>query len=473
MHENSGRYQRRDNRDNYYNNYNRYDNRNRRGYGNYHRDRDDNYHRGGYDQVHQHAQQPKKQYEIPKNDEEFEQWKANRAKNKTVDNRTKTEDVTDTKGNDFEVWISNRALLMGIFEMGFEKPSPIQEQAIPTVLMGSSVLARAKNGTGKTGAFAIPCLDKVDPKKGHVQLLVLLPTRELALQTSHVFIELGKFLRLEIVVSTGGTNLHDDIVRLKRTVHIVIGTPGRLQDLNKHKCFSLDQCSMIVLDECDKLLSPDFLPAVEHLIQATPEKSRQLMLFSATFPSSIQEFKDKYLQDAKIINQMKGLTLQGITQYYCYVDEKEKVRCLYHLLTKLNINQCIIFCSSVRRVELLASKLHNLNFTSCLYIHGQMNQKYRNQVFHNFRTGKSRFLVCTDIFTRGIDIRTLNVVINFDFPRKSCSYLHRIGRSGRFGHLGLAINLVTNTDRENLCRIEAELNTEVQPIPQEVDNSLY
>jgi len=253
---------------------------NRRGYNNYYNDynrgynnRRNNYHR--HNNQNRPKQQPKKiPADIPATPELFQQWKSTQAKKHPADARKKTEDVTQTKGNDFEDWGLSRPLLMGIFEMGFEKPSPIQEQAIPTILMGNSVLARAKNGTGKTGAFAIPCLQRVDANKPHTQLLVLLPTRELALQTSNVFIELAKFLNLEIVVSTGGTNLKEDIIRLQKNVHIVIGTPGRLQDLNTcgrladmdKDVLKLNKCGLIVLDEADKLLSPDFLPAVEKYV---------------------------------------------------------------------------------------------------------------------------------------------------------------------------------------------------------------
>lgn len=208
-----------------------------------------------------------------------------------------------------------------------------------------------------------------------------------------------------------------------------------------------------------------------NLLQATPP-DRQLLLFSATFPSAMKEFQSSWLPNAEIINLMNSLTLRGITQYYAFVDESEKVHCLYALIRKLNINQCIIFCSSVNRVELLSRKISRLGF-SCFYIHGQMGQKHRNRVFQGFRQNQCRYLVCTDIFTRGIDIKSLNVVINFDFPRQSSTYLHRIGRSGRFGNLGLSINFITNEDRHNLCKIETELNTEVLPIPTEIDSNLY
>jgi ATP-dependent RNA helicase DDX6/DHH1 len=267
--------------------------------------------------------------------------------------------------------------------------------------------------------------------------------------------------------------LKDDIIRLQveEGVQIVVGTPGRLQDLCKQGVLVLDKCQMVVLDEADKLLSVDFLPAVENLLEATP-KDRQLMLFSATFPSSIAEFQQNWLADAEIVNLMEDLTLKGITQYYAYVEESQKVHCLYALFKRLKINQCIIFCNSVNRVELLSRKISRLGY-SCYYIHGQMGQDDRNRVFHNFRQGKCETLVCTDIFTRGIDIRTLNVVINFDFPRSANTYLHRIGRSGRFGHRGLAINFISDGDRYNLCKIETVLATEVGVIPKQIPDEFY
>jgi len=444
--------------------YHQRDDYRRRGYG-----RRNNRDRHRDDRDHQRRAQPK---QVPQIDFNQDDWKG-KLKVPDVDTRQKTEDVTNTKGADFEGFLLSRPLLAGIYELGFERPSPVQEQCIPFVLQGKSVLTRAKNGTGKTGAFAIPCLSKCDRTKKYTQLLILLPTRELALQTANVMKELSRHLDLIIVTSTGGTNLKDDIIRLhaEEGVQIVVGTPGRLQDLSKQGVLTLDKCQMVVLDEADKLLSIDFLPAVENLLEATP-KERQLMLFSATFPTSIADFQQNWLADAEIVNLMEDLTLKGITQYYAYVEEEKKVHCLYALFKRLKINQCIIFCNSVNRVELLSRKISRLGFP-CYYIHGQMGQDDRNRVFHNFRQGKCTTLVCTDIFTRGIDIRTLNVVINFDFPRSANTYLHRIGRSGRFGHRGLAINFISDGDRYNLCKIETVLATEVGVIPAQIPTALY
>jgi ATP-dependent RNA helicase DDX6/DHH1 len=196
------------------------------------------------------------------------------------------------------------------------------------------------------------------------------------------------------------------------------------------------------------------------------------MLFSATFPMIVKTFKDKHMKDPYEINLMDELTLRGITQYYAFVEEKQKVHCLNTLFNKLQINQSIIFCNSTNRVELLAKKITELGY-SCFYSHARMLQSARNRVFHDFRNGVCRNLVCSDLLTRGIDIQAVNVVINFDFPKNAETYLHRIGRSGRFGHLGLAINLINWEDRHNLYKIETELGTEIQPIPKIIEKKLY
>lgn len=360
---------------------------------------------------------------------------------------------------------------MGIFEAGFEKPSPIQEEAIPVALTGRDILARAKNGTGKTAAYVIPVLENINPKATKIQALILVPTRELALQTSQVCKTLGKHLNINVMVSTGGTGLKEDIIRLNDTVHIVVGTPGRILDLASKGVADLSACKMFVMDEADKLLSPEFTPVIEQLLAFHP-KERQVMLFSATFPMIVKSFKDKHMKAPYEINLMEELTLRGVTQYYAFVEERQKVHCLNTLFQKLQINQSIIFCNSTNRVELLAKKITELGY-SCFYSHARMLQHARNRVFHDFRNGKCRNLVCSDLLTRGIDIQAVNVVINFDFPKHAETYLHRIGRSGRFGHLGIAINLITWDDRKALYQIEQELDTEIKPIPQTIEKKLY
>lgn len=388
------------------------------------------------------------------------------------DTRKKTEDVLSRRNVNFEDYCLRRELLMGIFEKGFEKPSPIQEEAIPVALTGKDILARAKNGTGKTASFVIPVLEKVRTEVSAIQALLMVPTRELALQTAQVTKELGKHISgLEVMVTTGGTTLRDDIMRLMNTVHVLVATPGRVVDLAGKGTAKLDKCSIIVLDEADKLLSPEFTQLMEDIYKFLPA-NRQSLLFSATFPVTVKDFADKFMRNPFEINLMEELTLKGVTQYYAFVEERQKIHCLNTLFNKLQINQSIIFCNSVNRVELLAKKITQLGY-SCYYIHARMQQQHRNRVFHDFRQGNCRNLVCSDLITRGIDIQAVNVVINFDFPKNSETYLHRIGRSGRFGHLGLAINFVTYDDRYNVYRIEQELDTEIKAIPSDIDPELY
>ncbi|KAL5270885.1 hypothetical protein ACHWQZ_G001522 [Mnemiopsis leidyi] len=418
----------------------------------------------------EHKSAPNKQHPPAAINGDNHNWKDN-LNLPEKDHRFKTSDVTSTKGNEFEDFCLNRDLQMGIYEKGYEKPSPIQEESIPIALAGRDILARAKNGTGKTAAYLIPIIERVKINLNEIQALVIVPTRELALQTSQLCKELGKHIKVQVMVSTGGTNLRDDILRLYNPVHVVVATPGRILDLIERKVAVVKNCGMLVLDEADKLLSMDFKNCLDTIISYLPVK-RQIMLFSATFPVTVKEFKERHLSKPYEINLMDELTLLGITQYYAYVEEKQKVHCLNTLFSKLQINQSIIFCNSVSRVELLAKKITELGY-SCYYIHARMQQAHRNRIFHDFRKGACRNLVCTDLFTRGIDISSVNVVINFDFPKNSETYLHRIGRSGRYGHLGVAINLITYQDRYDLYKIEQELGTNIRPIPQAIDKRLY
>ncbi|PAV74952.1 hypothetical protein WR25_10168 isoform B [Diploscapter pachys] len=301
------------------------------------------------------------------------------------DRRFKTADVTGTKGVEFEDFCLSRDLLMGIFEKGWEKPSPIQEASIGVALSGQDIIARAKNGTGKTGAYSIPVLEMIDPNVKDVQALIIVPTRELALQTSQICIELSKHIQLKIMVTTGGTDLRDDIMRLNGVVQLMIGTPGRVLDLIEKGIAKIAKCKVLVLDEADKLLGQDFQGALDNVIKHLPA-TRQIMLYSATFPYTVTTFMEKHMKKPYEINLMDELTLLGVTQYYAFVQEKQKVHCL-------------------------------------------------NTLFR-----KATFLE---------------------------------PRSGRYGHLGVAINLVTYEDRYNLRRIETELRTAITPIPKEIDEKLY
>ena len=251
-----------------------------------------------------------------------------------IDNRVKTKDVTDTKGHLFEDYQLKTELIKGIYEKGFEKPSPVQEEVIPFALVGKDIIARAKNGTGKTGSYVIPTLERIDCTQTFVQAVILVPTRELALQVSSDIRELGKYLNVQCIICTGGTNIKDDIYRLNNPVQIIVGTPGRIYDLANKNVLDLSKCGILSLDEADKLLSQDFQQIIENIIDFLPEK-RQIILVSATFPLNVKGFKDKYLKNAVMKNLMDELTLFGLTQYYTYVKEKLKLHCLHTLFQKV------------------------------------------------------------------------------------------------------------------------------------------
>lgn len=337
--------------------------------------------------------------------------------------------------------------------------------------MGHNLIARAKNGTGKTGAFLIPILNSIDPILPHIQAVVVVPTRELALQTSHTAIELSKHMGIKVMVTTGGTNLRDDIMRCYENVHLIVATPGRLLDLIEKRVAHVDKCKKLVLDEADKLLGQDFEASLDKLLTHFPH-SPQIMCFSATFPVLVAQFVNKHLPGSTMINLMEKLTLEGITQYYCFVNERQKIHCLNTIFSKIQVKQAVIFCNTARRVELLSKKLTELGY-DCFFLHSRMAQPHRNRVFHDFRQGNCRVLVCSDLVTRGIDVQDVNLVINFDFPKNTETYLHRIGRSGRFGHYGLAIDFITYDDRDSLHKVEKELGVSINPLPKMIDPSVY
>ena len=324
------------------------------------------------------------------------------------------------EGEDFEKYGLKEEIMKVLCEKGWEKPSPV-------------------------------CMNQIDPKERVIQgmflsfilyssVLILVPARELALQTSRVVREFGKALKVDSMCCFGGQPLADDLYRLRRGVHVLVGTAARILDITRRGHCDLSHCKYLVLDEADKMLSDNFRQVVEDLISYLPAE-HQTLLLSATFPSTVRSFAAEFMHEPVMINTMNELTLKGITQYYVYLEERQKVNALHTLFSKLEVNQSIIFCNSVARVELLAKKIIDLGY-SCYYIHSRMEQDDRNKVFHNFSQGAARHLVCTDLLARGLNVTTVNVVINFDLPQSSETYLHRIGRSGRYGHLGLAVSQI-------------------------------
>uniref|UniRef100_A0A7E4ZWL9 RNA helicase n=1 Tax=Panagrellus redivivus TaxID=6233 RepID=A0A7E4ZWL9_PANRE len=390
-----------------------------------------------------------------------------------------TRDTDSTLNNKFEDFHLKRELREGIMDKSWERPTPIQKAVIGVALSGQDILARAKNGSGKTGAYCIPLIERLDTKRDCIQALIIVPTRKVAHQTAQICAKLGNHLGLKVMVTTGDTDLSNDSLRLNNDVHLVVATPGRLSTLITTKGQTFNTIKSIVLDGADALFAQgnydsydnDFQGLWDKLKSLLPSK-RQIMLFSATFPRTVAAFVNTHMHSPYEINLMDELTLLGVTQFYAYVQEKQKIDFLKKLLLKLRINQSIIFCNKIERVELLAKKITEPDHT-CFFIHSDMTQQDRNRVFSDFREGHCRHLVCSDELTRGIDIQAVNMVINFDFPPTSWTYFYRVGRAAQFGRNAVAINLVTYDDRLALPNIEKELQTRILSLPSENEPKLY
>jgi ATP-dependent RNA helicase DDX6/DHH1 len=288
---------------------------------------------------------------------------------------------------------------------------------------------------------------------GHIQAVVMANTHELAHQICEVAKELNKFKRVKVVsLQGGGRTVKEDLKKLEEENHLAICTTGRLKDLLSKKKNLLDQCEFFVLDEADRILKDTRTEEdIEGIISYLP-KQCGLYLYSATFPVRIRGFKHKYMANAVVVNMMNELMLLGLTHYYILVNESEKLLYLFKIYQELIINQCIIFCGSSKRAEYLSKKMKNKNLENELLISNMKEERIK--VFERFRKGEFRTLISSDLVSRGLDVPNVNVVINFDFPGDASTYLHRVGRSGRYGQIGLAINLITDTDQENVIKIE-------------------
>lgn len=389
----------------------------------------------------------------------------------------------------------------GIFSYGFERPSPIQAKAIRPVSTGRDVIAQAQSGMGKTGAFTIGTLSRVDENVNATQAIVLAHTRELALQIDTVFRQISTHTNLRINMCLKGIPVQENIEKLSGVKggkpHIIIGTPGRILDMLKrrdmatgHPIINRSALRMLVIDEADEMLGttnesmarnnhhqqqerkPGFLDQIYNVFQYLP-KDIQVCLFSATMGTEFFELTKKFMRDPiTVLVKTEELTLEGIKQYFIDVEEnKYKFDTLCELYGLLTINQSIIYCNSTRSVEYLTNMLQKNNFmVSC--IHGQMTPVEREMTMSDFRSGKSRVLVSTDLLSRGIDVQQVSVVINYDIPTKIESYLHRIGRSGRFGRKGVAINLMTRFDSGRVKNIEQYYSTMIEALPADIQNLL-
>jgi translation initiation factor 4A len=363
-------------------------------------------------------------------------------------------------------------ILRGIYSYGFEVPSSIQQRAIKPLIDGKDLIAQAQSGTGKTATFIIGCLERVDMSINKPQIIVLAPNRELAMQIFNVFNSLNDFYGVKGGLIMGGTDLKENFRMLDEGLQFIVGTPGRVFDMLKRYAIVTDQIKTFVLDEADEMLSRGFKEQIYEIFQFLPKKC-QICLFSATMPEMALELTTKFMIDPlRILVDKENLTLEGIKQYYLGVEQESwKLATLYDLYEKLSISQSIIFVNSKRKADFLQTQLEENDYTvDC--IHGDLTQKERNEIMTSFRNGNSRILITTDIIARGIDVQSVSIVINYDIPRYREIYIHRIGRSGRFGRKGIAINFVTEREYNNLKDIQNFYKTEIVPLPENIKDIL-
>jgi len=362
----------------------------------------------------------------------------------------------------------NEDLLRGIYAYGFEKPSTIQQRAIVPMVKGHDTIAQAQSGTGKTATFTIGVLQRIDVGQKACQALILAPTRELANQSHKVVCSIGDYLNIVCHACIGGTKVSDDIDILRRGVHIVVGTPGRVFDMIDRRALDCRNCKLFVLDEADEMLSRGFTDQIYDVFRKLPENV-QVGLFSATMPDEVLEMTGKFMNNPKrILVKRDELTLEGIKQFYVAVEREEwKLDTLCDLYETLTITQAIIYCNARRKVDWLTEQLHSRDFTVSA-LHGDMDQKERELIMKEFRSGSSRVLITTDLLARGIDVQQVSLVINYDLPKDRENYIHRIGRSGRFGRKGVAINFVVSDDTRVLRDIEQFYNTQIEEMPMNV-----
>lgn len=360
-------------------------------------------------------------------------------------------------------------LLRGIYAYGFEKPSAIQQRAIIPMIMGRDTIAQAQSGMGKTATFVIGILQNIDTSIRKVQALILAPTRELAQQIQKVVVQLGDYMGLFCHICIGGTMVNEDIrIFQHETPHVVVGTPGRVYDMIQRRVLGTSNIKTFCLDEADEMLSRGFKEQIYDVFQFMPSTC-QVGLFSATMPQDVLEMTDKFMRDpVRILVKKDELTLEGIKQFYIGIEKEEwKFETLCDLYETLTITQAIIYTNTRRKVEWLKEKLSEKDFTVSM-LHGEMDQKDRDVIMREFRTGSSRVLVTTDLLARGIDVQQVSLVINYDLPTNRENYIHRIGRSGRFGRKGVAINFLTDADVRTLRDIEEFYNTNIEEMPMDV-----
>lgn len=376
-------------------------------------------------------------------------------------------DIVET----FEALNLKAPLLRGIYSYGFEKPSAIQQRGIKPILEGHDTIAQAQSGTGKTAAFVISALQRIDTDKNYCQALILAPTRELAQQIQKVVLSLGDYLKIKCHACIGGTQIRTDVATLKGGIQVVVGTPGRVLDMiTTRQALNCNYLKLAILDEADEMLSRGFKTQIQDIFRHFPD-TVQVALFSATMPSDIIDLTSLFMRNPKkILVKNDELTLEGIRQFYVYLgQEEEKYTTLCDLYETLEIQACIIYVNSKQRVDELKDRMTRDEHTVSS-VHGDMSQADRDIVMREFRSGSSRVLITTDLLARGIDVQQVSLVVNYDLPHSVENYIHRIGRSGRFGRKGVAINFaVGEADFAHLKGIEEFYATQIDILPGEKD----
>jgi translation initiation factor 4A len=363
-------------------------------------------------------------------------------------------------------------LLRGIYSYGFEKPSPIQRKAIKPIIDKKDIIAQAQSGTGKTATFTIGALSQVNVNDNKTQILVLSPTRELSKQTANVMYGIGSMMNgLKVQTLVGGTSIDEDSATLRNNIpHVITGCPGRVYDMIRRNCINAKTIKLVILDEADEMLSSGFKEQVYDIFQNF-DNNIQVALFSATLPEHIHSITSKFMRDpVRIYVKTEQLTLEGISQYYVAVDDdRQKYSTLKDLYNYISMSQCIIYCNSVKRVSDLYDAMVEDGFPVCR-IHSSMDKTERDVAFNEFRNGKHRVLISSNVTARGIDIQQVSVVINFDIPKCVHNYLHRIGRSGRWGRKGLGINLITRRDVSLMKQVEEHYSCQISELPANFNN---
>ena len=386
-----------------------------------------------------------------------------------MDNQSDEKNIMNYSFEDLDL---NDELLRGIYSYGFEKPSKIQYKSIPLIKSGKDLIAQSQSGTGKTGAFSIGILNNIDTKLKKTQYIVLTPTHELAKQIYSVIENLGARMDITMCKVIGKTNISESIMELKRDPQIIVATPGRLVDMISKRHIFTDNIETLVLDEADEMLSGGFMEILYEIIKCMPKKC-QICLFSATMPKEILDLTENFMNNPeRLLVNRDELTLEGIKQFYINLKQYNwKFDVLYDIYDTINITQSIIYVNSKNILNNLYDRLSRDEYPVS-YIHGDMQTIEREKNLNDFKNGITRIMLSTDLLSRGIDIQQLSLVINFDLPRNKETYIHRIGRSGRYGRKGTAINFITDEDTAHMKEIEDFYNTKIEEMPQNLADYL-